>query len=688
MILALSPQPFLLALLSFIISLLSLLRLIGMEMKIRMYYRFLLLIVMLVIVIPDGSGQVPVKISKEKVSIDGVAYYIHIVQKGQTLYSISKAYNVSTETLLKENRSAVYGLSEGDPLKIPVVSVSDRGSITERDHEKFIYHKLQPGETVFALSRMYNIPEESIIESNKGVNVYDLPVGTEIAIPKKQFREQYIDFQTDESGFRLHRVKRGESLSDIASLYNISVREIRNANRRLIFPKTGDYIRIPVDDQSYELEPVRDLTEVDSILLEDENITLLFDGTRVDLTSIDDLDGNINVVLMLPLYLKENRQRTYIDSSEYNSRGEKIYKKLKRPEEWIYPRSENFIEYYEGVLLAADKLRSNGLSINIQVYDTYGDAEVVDSILDIADISDADLIIGPVYSVNVDQVARFARRYRIPVVSPLATRNREILRGNPYLFKVQPSINVVEEAMARTISEFSDYNLVFVHSDTAMSDNLSHGFKNNIYRKLRYVAPLSDINFREVLFSSRSAFNDTINIIDHALRKDMPNLIIIASTDEAVMSEVVVNLHTLLRSYDIEVIGYPNLRWLDNLDPIYFYDLGAMLFTPGWVDYEQDDVKDFIRSYRAKFNMEPPIRSYAWQSYDLSLYFMSGVALQGRQFMYQPGRHKPDLLQVDYDFKRTGLTNGFENNKLFLIRYTPEMTVEFPRFEEIDLNRE
>ena len=428
--------------------------------------------------------------------------------------------------------------------------------------------------------------------------------------------------------------------------------------------------------------------EVDSLLLDDENITLLFDGTTVEITPIDKIDGNIDVVLMLPLYLKENRLRTYIDSSEYNSRGEKIYKRLRRPEEWIYPRSENFIEYYEGVLLAVDKLRSSGLSINLNVFDTYGDAEVVDSILDIADIRNADLIIGPVYSFNVDQVARFARRYRIPVVSPLATRNSEILRGNPYLFKVQPSVNVIEEAMARTISEYHDYNLVFVHSDTAWSDNLSQGFKNNIYRKLRYVAPFSEINFREVLFSSRSAYSDTINIVDHALRKDIPNLVIIASTDEAVMSEVVVNLHTLLRNYKIEVIGYPNLRWLDNLDPIYFYDLGAMLFTPTWVDYSQDDVKSFIISYRAKFNMEPPIRSYAWQSYDLSLYFMSGVALEGRQFMYQPGRHKPDLLQVDYDFKRTGLTNGFENNKLFLIKYTPEMTVEFPRFEQIEFNWE
>lgn len=652
------------------------------------YCRYIIFIILVIAGIMNVSAQEPVQISNEKVSIDGVHYYIHIVKKGQTLYSISKAYRVSTETLLKENRSAVYGLSEGYPLKIPVVASEESKPLTEKDLEKYTYHTLQPGETIFALSRKYNIPEESITESNPDVDVFDLPVGSEIAIPKKQFREQRIDFQTDEPGFKLHRVSRGESLSDIASQYNISVREIRNANRKLIFPKAGDYIRIPIDDKSYEIVPVDNPVEVDSLLIDDENITLLFDGTTVDFTPIHKIDGKIDVVLMLPLYLKENRLRTYIDSSEYNSRGEKIYKRLRRPEEWIYPRSVNFIEYYEGVLLAVDKLRSSGLSVNLNVFDTYGDEEVVDSILDIADIRNADLIIGPVYSFNVDRVAKFARRYRIPVVSPLATRNSEILHGNPYLFKVQPSVNVIEEAMARTISEYHNYNLVFVHSDTAWSDNLSQGFKNNIYRKLRYVAPLSEINFREVLFSSRSAYSDTINIIDHALRKDIPNLVIIASTDEALMSEVVVNLHTLLRNYKIEIIGYPDLRWLDNLDPNYFYDLGAMLFTPTWVDYSQDDVKGFLLAYRAKFNMEPPIRSFAWQSYDLSLYFMSGVALGGRQFMYQPGRHKPDLLQVDYDFKRTGLTNGFENNKLFLIKYTPEMTVEFPRFEQIEFSWE
>jgi LysM repeat protein/ABC-type branched-subunit amino acid transport system substrate-binding protein len=660
-----------------------------MEMKVYPYYRLIIVVLLFIVCLADASAQAPVKISNEKVSIDGVAYYIHIVGKGQTLYSISKAYHVTTEVLLKENRTAIYGLSEGDPLKIPVVMLDDPEiPDNERDNDKYIYHTLQPGETVFALSRKYNIPEESIIESNPDVNVFDLPVGSEIAIPRKKFKEEHIDFQTDEYGFILHKVLRGESLSDIADHYDISVREIRNANKRLIFPKTGDYLRIPADEGTNIINPIADPAEVDSLLLKDENITLLFDGSNVDFTAIDELDGDIDVVLMLPLYLKENRARTYIDSSEYNSSGRKIYRTVRRPDDWIYPRSENFIEYYEGVLLAVDKLKSNGLSVNLTVYDTYGSAEVVDSLLENNRFRDVDLILGPVYSYNVEQVARYARRYRIPVVSPLATGNSEVLGGNPYLFKAQPSMEIVEEAMARTISEYHDYNLVFVHSDTSWSDNLSQGFKNIIYRKLRYVTPLSEINFREVLFSSSSNYNDTINIIDHALRKDIPNLIIIASSDEAVMTEVVVNAHTLLRNYDIEVIGFPEMRWLDNLDPLYFYDLGAMIFSPNWVDYTQGDVKEFIRKFRAKFNMEPPIRSYAWQSYDLSLYFMSGVALHGNSFMYNPGSHRPDLLQVDYKFRRTGLRNGYENNRLFLLKYTPEMTVEFPHFEEIEDNWE
>ncbi len=638
-------------------------------------FRVAIYIILCVLVPEVASSQGVVKRSETKVSIGGVGYYVHIVDSAQTLYSISKAYNVPVEVITKENPSALYGLRTGQALKIPVAAADNDTSQAEKDTEKYIYHILQPGETIYALSKKYDLPEDDIADANPGIDIYDLPVGKEIAIPKKVFNEQTEYFQTGNDSINLHKVERGENFSSIARKYGITARELRDANKRVIFLRAGDYIRIPGREQAetaVEEVPVEEETK----LTDDEKITYLFDGTVTDYTPVENLDGSVKVSLLLPLYLDENSARTYIDSSEIQD-GDKIYKIVKRPQDWIYPRSELFVEFYEGALLAIDKLREKGLNVDLSVYDTGPDSLKVSDLIASGQLRNSDLIIGPVYTYNVEQVANYARTYRIPVVSPLAPRNPEVLSGNPYLFKVQPSLDIVQEEIATKVSDFYDHNIVLVHSDTAWSRSLDSDFKSKIYRELRYRVPYDNIHLREVFFASRSNFNDTINIIEHALSRDMPNIVIVASEDMAVMSEVLVNIHTLLRNYDIKVIGYPEMRWLDNLDPGYFYDLEVMLFTPNWVDYSQDDVKEFIEEYRDKFNMEPPLRSYAWQSYDITYYFLSGIALEGDDFKYRPGSHHPNLLQVDYNFKRYNIFSGYENTSLYLIRYRNDLKVEF-----------
>ena len=64
----------------------------------------------------------PVSISKDKVKIDGKVFYSHIVLEKQTLFSISKAYNVSIEDIYRHNPSLkVTGLRKNDIINIPVV---------------------------------------------------------------------------------------------------------------------------------------------------------------------------------------------------------------------------------------------------------------------------------------------------------------------------------------------------------------------------------------------------------------------------------------------------------------------------------------------------------------------------------------------------------------------------------------
>jgi hypothetical protein len=68
--------------------------------------------------------------------------------------------------------------------------------------------------------------------------------------------------------------------------------------------------------------------------------------------------------------------------------------------------------------------------------------------------------------------------------------------------------------------------------------------------------------------------------------------------------------------------------------------------------------------------------SYAWEGYDIAYYFLSGLAIHGKEFLIHPEIHNPDLLYTGFDFRRDSVNNGFENQKLFLIRYTNNYDLE------------
>ncbi len=76
-----------------------------------------------------------------------------------------------------------------------------------------------------------------------------------------------------------------------------------------------------------------------------------------------------------------------------------------------------------------------------------------------------------------------------------------------------------------------------------------------------------------------------------------------------------------------------------------------------------------------KFHTQPLEKSYAWQGYDIAFYFLSGIAMDGSKFIEHPEIHFPELLQSDYDFRRKSPGDGFENQKLFMVRYTRDYEV-------------
>jgi len=60
-----------------------------------------------------------IKKSDKVETIDGKKFYLHSVEKGQTLYSIAKAYGTTVDIVLANNQEAIDGLKAGEKLKIP-----------------------------------------------------------------------------------------------------------------------------------------------------------------------------------------------------------------------------------------------------------------------------------------------------------------------------------------------------------------------------------------------------------------------------------------------------------------------------------------------------------------------------------------------------------------------------------------
>jgi hypothetical protein len=100
-----------------------------------------------------------------------------------------------------------------------------------------------------------------------------------------------------------------------------------------------------------------------------------------------------------------------------------------------------------------------------------------------------------------------------------------------------------------------------------------------------------------------------------------------------------------------------------------------LLYSPSWIDYTQNDVKQFNSDFRNKFMTEPSEKSFAWQGYDIAYYFLSGLAIHGKDFIKDPSMHRPDLLHADFDFVSKTSQDGFENQKLYLIHFTKEFDV-------------
>lgn len=145
--------------------------------------------------------------SQEKSSdirtINNRKYYVHKVEKGQSLYAISKTYNTDVNTILAENEEAKNGIKPGQELKIPfdlksaeVKPVTIAPVITQ-DTGRYIYHKVLKKETIYSICKQYDITDKQLESFNPGVASGIHPDQILIVGEKKTRREKILANQVN-----------------------------------------------------------------------------------------------------------------------------------------------------------------------------------------------------------------------------------------------------------------------------------------------------------------------------------------------------------------------------------------------------------------------------------------------------------------------------------------------------------
>ena len=181
-------------------------------------------------------------LAKEAREIKGQVAKEHILQQGETLYSIAQRYGLSVDEL-----QALNGNLDPTTLKVgqKIRVYGQVKTLASRSNAPVVggTYTVKKGDTLFSISRMYNLNVHELRAVNKEVG-NSLNIGQKINLPRgaKQVASRSIAPKKD----IVHIVKKGDTLYSIGRNYNVSVQAIMAFNNMKVNSLTvGQKLRIP-----------------------------------------------------------------------------------------------------------------------------------------------------------------------------------------------------------------------------------------------------------------------------------------------------------------------------------------------------------------------------------------------------------------------------------------------------------
>lgn len=572
---------------------------------------------------------------------DAVTFIPHQVEKKQTLYSLSKQYNVSIDDIKRYNKQ-LYSkeLQNGETVQIPVFAEgSSRPTqrVTENKPEapaavnkalpqigKTREHIILPKETKYGIARKYGMTVAELEALNPTVDV--LQPGIMLKVGTQVLDEPVI---ITDNNYQFYEVQPQETLFSLTRRFQINQDSLIALNPALKDGlKYGMVLKVPVNDATGgEL---------------DMDETFVVDNAEVKAV---DLENNLkdfstkSIVLMLPY----NLNKVSTDSIS-NSRSVLKEDRVMRIS----------LDFYNGVLMALERARELGISTNMKVYDTQQTPGKVTSIINSNNFDNVDVVIGPLLQAGSEEAASLLNREGVPVISPITSRD---LRALPNLYQARPTDMMMREAMIEFLRKNAQGKNVIIVADAP-----SAGTKTLLLNALP--------NARTV---NSGANNISESTISAALVKGKENWVILESESVALLGSATSALNRLARSNNITLFTTNKNSSFDS-DVVSNEHLGRLKFhfPSEYKEFDETGRDPFIENYKEKHGVIP--NKYTVRGYDLTLDVLLRLAAMGSLERSVEANVLTEYVENKFLY-RPNPNGGFYNDAVYIMHYNDDLTM-------------
>ena len=611
----------------------------------------------------------------------------HKVKTGETVEGVAKKYHVTTSDIYQLNPDAKKGLKPNTILIIPLSKAKEPQVTLTKELQGFKEHKTKRKETLYSLSKKYGVSEEEIKKHNKFLYANTLRKGDRIQIPVYKIVEKEArptktyTVQPKEGKWRI-AYKFGISINELEAL-NPNMGEVLQVGERINVPDLDTDEENVVDEQYgyYKVLPKEGFYRLKIKLgLEKEELEALNPGLKesglkagmilkipstgaagdllpekVNLTDSISNHETKRIAILLPFRL--NR----VDFDSVSDTKKSIIND---------PYLSTSLDFYTGVLMAIDSLKTLDVSLKVDVYDTKNQISEVSKIINENKFETVDAVIGPLTSKNFEMAASYLQRFNTPIVSPIGT-NIKLLEN---VFQARPSADLLKDRIVNFVKADSLATNILIINDTKNIE-VSNQLKRD-FAQAKQILSRKDKKGKDAFFVTRED-------IEKAL-KPGKNVVFLETQNAGFAANVTSVLASLIRKEPSSksknreiVLVTTNINSAFEGDQINNTHLSNLQFhfATGFKPYDENQIdnKWFIKKYIKKYNITP--NNKAVKGFDLTMDVALRLATSPDLYKSVQDAPSTEYLENKFAYKKQ-LMGGYYNNAVYLVKYDNLSIVE------------